>query len=67
MRPTTQRKVLRLAHLAAGLYLGTYVFSPLHGLGWAQTLAQVLAIGLLISGVVMWQQGRINRFFRGPT
>ena len=61
----TIRKGLRWFHIAGGLILGTYLYSP-----WgsdptftAITLF-VVTPGLAISGIWMWKQGIIARFFR---
>lgn len=52
------RNFLRLLHLSGGLYLGAFLFSPLMESSLATALARIVAIGLLVSGLAMWQMKR---------
>jgi|GEM_PF-3541762 hypothetical protein len=53
------RKILRLVHILGGLYLGTFLFSPLIESASATALARVVSIGLVVSGLAMWQWKRL--------
>lgn len=60
------RTIFRWAHIAVGMFVGAYFYSPLSGTAWALPLIKfVLIPGLVISGVAMWQQPRIMRRLRG--
>ena len=58
------RNFLRLLHILGGLYLGTFLFSPLIESALATTLARIVAIGLLFSGLAMWQWKRVAPMLR---
>lgn len=58
------RNFLRLLHILGGLYLGTFLFSPLIESALATTLARIVAIGLLFSGLAMWQWKRVVTMLR---
>ncbi|MCG6122250.1 MAG: hypothetical protein MEP57_06035 [Microvirga sp.] len=68
MTPRTFRTILRSAHIAIGLFIGAYIYSPWHAdPNW--TLAARLALIPLITltGVAMWKQGRLTALFgRNP-
>ncbi len=57
------RNILRVLHILGGVYLGTFLFSPLIENAAATTAARVVAIGLLVSGVAMWQWKRLAPLF----
>jgi hypothetical protein len=58
------RNFLRLLHILGGLYLGTFLFSPLIESALATTLARIVAIGLFFSGLAMWQWKRVAPMLR---
>ena len=64
MAPATLRRTLRWGHIVASLVLGTYLYSP-----WSQqpAFAAVVLYGVFpfmaLSGLWMWNQGRIARLF----
>jgi hypothetical protein len=51
-------KNLRLLHILGGPYLGAFLFSPLIESTAATALARIVSIGLLVSGLAMWQWNR---------
>ena len=59
------RQVLRWFHIFGGIILGTYLYSPWSAdpVFTAITLF-VVTPGLAISGLLMWKQGAVSRFFR---
>lgn len=64
MTPATLRKFLTWGHFIASLVIGTYLYSP-----WsadpvfkAVTLYIVFP-GMALSGLIMWNMGRILRAF----
>ncbi|MCA3514294.1 MAG: hypothetical protein IOC80_02250 [Rhodobacter sp.] len=59
------RKMLRWFHIFGGLYLGTFLFSPLIEYPSALLAARIVSVGLLLSGVSMWQWPRVTRAIRG--
>jgi len=59
------RKLLRWFHILGGLYLGTFLFSPLIEDPSALLAARIVSVGLLLSGVSMWQWPRVTRALRG--
>jgi hypothetical protein len=60
-----QRAITRTVHIAVGLVLGTYVYAPAHIAEPLQIWLQVIGIpAVVITGVVMWQQGRLRRLTR---
>lgn len=68
MSPVMLRKALRWGHLIASGVLGTYLYSP-----WSENpvFAALVLYGVFpamaVSGLWMWNQGRIGRLFkRGP-
>jgi hypothetical protein len=57
------RHTLRLGHIAVGLLLSIYVNSPLHADPLLTDIIRYLATpAIVLSGVAMWQQGRISRW-----
>lgn len=68
MSAVTLRKLLRWSHVAIGLMIGTYIFSPLHLDPTATLMARLSLVPLLTAtGVAMWQQGRLSRIFAKRT
>lgn len=49
------RKLLRNLHIVGGLYLGTFLFSPLIESDAATTVARIIGFGLFVTGLAMWQ------------
>ncbi len=66
MTPATTRQILRWGHLVASGVLGTYLYSPYgeNPVFEAVTLYGVFPL-MAVSGIWMWQQGRIARLFAG--
>ena len=63
MTPVALRSLLRWMHIAAGLLIGAYVYSPLNEIAaMRDALMYVVLPFLALSGLVMWQQGPIRRF-----
>ncbi|QPH54985.1 hypothetical protein [Pontivivens ytuae] len=62
MSPAALRRTLRWFHIVLGLAIGTFFYSPLRDSAAYESL---LAFGLIplavITGLAMWQQGRLNR------
>jgi hypothetical protein len=57
------RRVLRAGHIVVGVLLSIYVYSPLHADPLLTDIIWYLAIPVIaLSGVAMWQQGRISRW-----
>ena len=68
MNAASVRKLLRWGHIFGGASLAMYFYSPL---GSDETFATMVRFGvvpaLTLSGLIMWQQGRIKRFFSGSS
>jgi hypothetical protein len=63
MNAAQLRRMLRFAHLFLGAALVIYVYSPLHANPLFTDIIRYLAVpALVLSGVAMWQQGRISRW-----
>lgn len=64
MTAATFRTILRWGHIAAAAVIGTYLYSP-----WGNDPAftALIAYGVFpamaVSGLLMWQQGRVMRMF----
>lgn len=65
MSPMTLRRTLRWTHIATSAFIGTYLYSP-----WssdpvfaATTLYGVFPL-MGLTGLAMWQQGRLARLFK---
>jgi hypothetical protein len=57
------RRTLRAANIVVGVLLSIYVYSPLHADPLLTDIIRYLAIPVIaLSGVAMWQQGRISRW-----
>lgn len=65
MSPANTRKLLQWGHFAASGVIGTYLYSPwsAHPVLSGLTLYVVFP-AMALSGLWMWNQGRINRFLR---
>jgi hypothetical protein len=65
MTQSRQRLALRWSHLAASVLLGAFIYSPLRDNPVLLAAVQYAAFpGLALSGLWMWQQGRIARLLR---
>lgn len=65
MTSSVLRTALRWAHLAAGLFIGAYVCSPLHADPTATLIARASLVPILAAtGLALWQQGRLARWRR---
>jgi hypothetical protein len=57
MRPSTTRAILRLFHLASGIAISAFIYSPT--LQSSQVFAAVLQYGVIpalgVSGILMWK------------
>jgi len=61
------RMILRWFHIAAGIFLVGYVYR-FHVDATSTKIAQVVVIpGIALTGLWLWQQGRIVRWMRGAT
>jgi hypothetical protein len=58
------RKLVRWLHILGGLYIGTFLFSPLIEIPSAALAAQIVSLALLATGVSMWQWGRVTGVLR---
>jgi len=60
------RNWLRIGHLVAGIMLAAYIYSSSLQASEAYTLTlQIVVIpAVSFSGLVLWQQGRINKWLR---
>lgn len=67
MSPTTLRTAIRWTHIVVGSFLAAYVCSPLHLDATATLIARASLVPLVaLSGLALWQQGRLQRLFRRP-
>jgi hypothetical protein len=63
MNAAQLRRALRVGHIALGVLLSIYDYSPLHADPLLTDIIRYLAIpAVVLSGVAMWQQGRISRW-----
>jgi hypothetical protein len=63
MNAAQLRRALRVGHIAVGVLLSIYVYSPLHADPLLTDIIRYLAIpAIVLSGVAMWQQDRISRW-----
>ena len=59
------RVVMRWLHIIGGAIIATYIYSPWTDDPVFSLVVQVVVIpALIISGIVMWQQGRIMKWLR---
>ncbi len=62
---THVRTILRWGHIAEGMFLVTYVYSGFHSNAVLTDIARFVVIPLIVvSGLWLWQQGRIVRWMR---
>lgn len=62
-RPARLRSILRWAHVGEAAFLSAYLYSPLHADPIWTAVARYLVFPLAgLSGVWMWQQGRVARW-----
>jgi hypothetical protein len=65
MTLSQQRQWLRFGHLIASALLGTFIYSPLREDPVLIAIMQFVVFpAMAVSGVWMWQQGRLSRFAR---
>jgi hypothetical protein len=58
------RLILRYTHLAAGILIGLFVYSPLGDVPAFELLLQIALIPVaVLSGFWIWQQARVRRLF----
>ncbi len=57
------RSFLRWSHVALGLMLATYLYTPLHSDATATMIARFLLVPMMmITGAMMWQLLSITKF-----
>lgn len=67
MRARRTRQAIRVLHLAIGVALGLLVYLPVSWSGGLKTVLMVAGLPLaVLSGVWLWQQGRLRRLFGRP-
>jgi hypothetical protein len=65
MKAKKQRGILRVVHLVLSGMLGVYIYAPPEETGDLRLICQlVLFPALLVTGLWMWQQARVNRWLR---
>lgn len=65
MSPASLRVWLRWSHIAVGVVIAAYLYSPLHEDAVATLIARLSLIPVLaLTGVAMWKQGLLTRLFR---
>jgi hypothetical protein len=65
MNQARVRTVLRWGHIAEGMFLVAYVYSGSHSNAVLTDIARFVVIPLIVvSGLWLWQQGRIVRWMR---
>ncbi len=65
MNAATLRSRLRWFHIAIGLFIGAYFYSPLSQLSWPLPLIQCALIPLLAcSGIVLWKQAQFMKWLK---
>lgn len=58
------RLILRYTHLAAGILIGLFVYSPLGDVAAFVLLVQIGLIPVVVlTGIWIWQQARVSRLF----
>ncbi len=56
------RLILRYTHLAAGILIGVFVYSPLGNVPAFELLVQIaLILVVVVTGIWFWQQARVRR------
>ncbi len=67
MRVRRTRQAIRVLHLAIGVALGLLVYLPVSWSGGLKTVLMVAGLPLaVLSGVLLWQQGRLRRLLGRP-
>ncbi len=62
------RTILRWGHIAEGMFLVAYVYSGSHSNAVLTEIARFVVIPLIVvSGLWLWQQGRIVRWMRSSS
>lgn len=65
MRPSTTRSILRVFHLASGVAIGAFVYSPT--LQASRGFEAILQFGFIpalgVSGLVMWKPRLLRPFY----
>jgi hypothetical protein len=65
MTLSQQRQWLRYGHLVASALLGTFIYSPLREDPVLIAIMQFMVFpAMVLSGVWMWQQGRLSKLRR---
>jgi hypothetical protein len=65
MSPSSLRRSLRWLHIATAAIIGTYLYSPWSAnAAFAAVTLWVVFPLMALSGVAMWQQGRLARLLR---
>ena len=65
MAPATLRKSLRWIHISGSGVVGTYLYSPWSSDPTFSAITLYAVFPLMgLTGIAMWQQGRIARLFR---
>ena len=65
MTLSKQRQWLRFGHLIASVLLGTFIYSPLReDPVFIATMQFVVFPAIALSGLWMWQQGRLSKLKR---
>jgi hypothetical protein len=58
------RRLIRALHILAAALLGTYLYAPLTDAQWLLSGLQYGVFpALALSGLAMWQHGRLHRLF----
>jgi hypothetical protein len=58
------RLILRYTHLAVGILIGLFVYSPLEDVPAFELLVQIALIPIVVlTGIWIWQQARVRRLF----
>jgi hypothetical protein len=62
----TTRAMLRIIHLLAAGFVGTFIYSPWSEIDAFQTLVRWVAFPVLLgmTGLWMWQMPRINKWLK---
>ena len=56
------RLILRYTHLAAGILIGVFVYSPLGNVPAFELFVQIALIPVVVvTGICIWQQARVRR------
>lgn len=66
--PRRQRTISRAVHLVVGLVLGTYIYAPAVMAEPLHLALQVIGVpAIVLSGLFLWKQAQIRRFFTTRT